>query len=290
MTGITLALSRRVRMAFENAKAHPRTTLTIVGGVAAGLFFASTVGRRLQPRPTRLDNTSGCGLERVSAVIFDVDGTLIDSNAAHAETWALALSEHGFPCEVADVRPLVGMGGDKLLPAIVGVEHTSSQGRAIAERKKSLFAERLPRLKATRGARSLVSYLRDQKKDIVIATSADEEEMLALLEQAGVADLIPRRASKDDVTRSKPDPDLVQAALSKTGSRAARAVMIGDTPYDVEAARRAGLQTIALRCGGYWSDSELRTTAIFDDPAALLVQWKRDSAAGVPVDSDGTVV
>jgi len=213
-------------------------------------------------------------LDRISAVLFDVDGTLIDSNAAHADTWAQALSERGVASDAARVRPLVGMGSDKLLP-MVGLAEDSSQGRAVTQRKKELFAQRLPRLQPTRGARALVSYLRQQHKAVVIATSAGDDEMDALLQQAGVGDLIPKRTSSDDADRSKPDPDIVVAALHRTGSSPDRTAMIGDTPYDLEAARRAGVHAIALRCGGHWSDAELEgAIAIFDDPADLLAYWQ----------------
>jgi HAD superfamily hydrolase (TIGR01509 family) len=215
-------------------------------------------------------------LDRLTAILFDVDGTLIDSNAAHAETWAQAFQEHAVPRSAADVRPLIGMGSDKLLPAMVGLTEDSPDGRAIATRKKQLFGERLPQLRATPGARTLVELLVAQQKSIVIATSADEQEMDALLTQAGVADLIPRRTSSDDAERSKPDADIVLAALRRARSEPEATVMIGDTPYDVEAAARAGIRTIALRCGGHWSDGDLAgAVAIFDDPADLCAHWRR---------------
>jgi HAD superfamily hydrolase (TIGR01509 family) len=214
-------------------------------------------------------------LEHLSAVVFDVDGTLIDSNAAHAESWAQALTEHGFPRDVAQVRPLIGMGTDKLLPMVTGLAEESPEGRAIAGRKKELFTARLPGLQATRGARDLVHYLRDRGKTIVIATSADEEEMDAILARAGVDHLIPRRTSSDDAARSKPDPDIVLAALARARTSPERTLMVGDTPYDVEAARHAGLATVALRSGGQWADEELGgAIAILDDPAALLAHWR----------------
>ena len=107
--------------------------------------------------------------------------------------------------------------------------------------------------------------------DLVIATSADDKELDAVLTQAGVADLFPTRTSKDDANESKPDPDIVQAALHKAQARPERTVMIGDTPYDIEAAARAGIACVALRSGGGWSDSELfAALALFDDPADLL--------------------
>ena len=107
--------------------------------------------------------------------------------------------------------------------------------------------------------------------DLVIATSADDKELDALLTQAGVADLFPTRTSKDDANESKPDPDIVEAALHKAKAAPERTVMIGDTAYDIEAAARAGISCIALRSGGCWSDSELfEALALFDDPADLL--------------------
>ena len=216
----------------------------------------------------------------VSAFLFDVDGTLIDSNAAHAETWTQALREQGIPCDVADIRPLVGMGGDKLLPRIARLEEDSPQGRSIGQRKKTLFAERLPHSPATPGARALIAYLRQLNKELVVATSAGDREMRALLQQAGVADLLPIRISKDDAAESKPDPDIVQAALKRAGASADRTIMIGDTPFDIEAARRAGVATIALRCGGYWSDADLHgAVAIVDDPAELLDYWAEPTTA-----------
>ena len=209
------------------------------------------------------------------AVLFDVDGTLIDSNAAHAETWAAALREHGFAVTVDDIRPLIGMGADKLLPQVAHVEEDSPTGQALARRKKELFEQRLPTLQATRGARALVEFLRQSGTELIIATSAGDDEMTALLERAGVADLIPKRTSKDDASSSKPDPDIVHAALAKTRQPRERTIMIGDTPYDIEAARRAGIGAIALRSGGHWTDEALRDAlAIFDDPTALLGWWQ----------------
>jgi len=253
----------------------PRIALGSGLVAVAGLSLLLTSRRRAE-RKARVRLQSVPGIDDVSAILFDVDGTLIDSNAAHAQTWAQALSEHGFPCEASRVRPFVGMGGDKLLPAVAGIAANSARGQAITERKKALFFELLPQLAPMHGGRLLISYLRKSKKRVIVATSADDREMQTLLDRAGVADLLPRRTSKDDAAHSKPDPDIVAAALAKAGSRGANAVMIGDTPYDIEAARRAGIRSIALRCGGYWSDAELAgAVAIFDDPAALLAYWRR---------------
>jgi HAD superfamily hydrolase (TIGR01509 family) len=246
----------------------------VVAAAVGGVVLASLLkrrGRRPAPRPVRLS-----GLVDFAAILVDVDGTLIDSNAAHADAWARALQEHGISCDVATVRPLIGMGSDKFLPRAAGVSHDSPTGRSIAERKKALFDTQLPQLRPTRGARALLASLESAGKELVVATSADDREMDALLRQAGVADLIPRRTSKDDAGSSKPDPDIVQAALQRARCGAREAVMVGDTPYDIEAARRAGVSVIALRCGGYWSDRDLaEADLILDDPAALLDYWRR---------------
>jgi HAD superfamily hydrolase (TIGR01509 family) len=203
--------------------------------------------------------------------LFDVDGTLIDSNGAHATAWAEALREHGVNAELEDVRRLIGMGGDKLLPLIAHVAEDSKLGKAIAQRKKEVFATRLPVLRPTRGARALLEYLDGQGADLVIATSADDKELTALLVQAGVDNLFSKRTSKDDAEESKPDPDIIQAALRRAKASPERTVMIGDTPYDIEAAQRAGVRTIALRCGGYWTDSALSAAiGIYDDPLDCL--------------------
>jgi HAD superfamily hydrolase (TIGR01509 family) len=215
---------------------------------------------------------------QLETAIFDVDGTLIESNRAHAETWADALREYGMDVGADAIRPLIGIGGDKLLPKVANIEAESRLGNAIAQRKKALFAERLPTLKPTRGARSLVEHLRASHIELAVATSADEEEMSALLKAAGVGDLFPIRSSKDDAAQSKPDPDIVHAAMRRSRAAPATTMMIGDTPYDVEAARRAGIRIIALQCGGYWSDSDLqRATAILADPAELLEYFRAEA-------------
>lgn len=212
------------------------------------------------------------------SVLFDIDGTLIDSNNAHAATWMRALREHGRQVDIMQVRPLIGMGADKLLPAIAGIEEDSPEGKTIARRKKQLFNQMLPGLRPTAGARSLLEYLTDQGIDLVIATSADDEDMEALLRQAGVDDLVRKRATSDDAAESKPDPDIVCAALAMAHSGPESTVMVGDTPYDIEAAARAGVAAVALRCGGHWSDRDLSGALyIFDDPRDLLDQWQQSS-------------
>ena len=208
-------------------------------------------------------------------VLCDVDGTLIDSNGAHADAWTQALNEHRIEVDVKDVRRLIGMGGDKLLPAIAHVEESSPLGVTLATRKKELFAAALPSLRPTNGARSLLEYLRDHDVDLVVATSAGDREMRAILQQAGLEDVFSAHTTKDDAAESKPDPDIVLAAMARADARRESTVMVGDTPYDIEAAHRAGVAAIALRCGGYWTDADLRGAInIYDNPAALMTCWR----------------
>ena len=217
-------------------------------------------------------------------VLLDIDGTLIDSNDAHARAWVDALRTHGYVVPFEEVRPLIGMGGDKLVPQLTGLDPESGEATRLGETRSKLFLEReLPMLRPTKGARALLEQLTWLGMELVVATSAKSSEVQALLEQAGVADLIPLASSSSDADRSKPDPDIVQAALRKSGSLAAQSVMVGDTPYDIEAAGRAKVPSIALRCGGWWDDAALSgATAIYDDPAELLARIE-ESPIGVAV-------
>jgi HAD superfamily hydrolase (TIGR01509 family) len=205
------------------------------------------------------------------AVIFDVDGTLVDSNDAHAKAWVQAITESGRRAELSSVRPLIGMGGDKLLPKVTGLSIESPEGKAIANRRRDIFrGDFLPQLQPTRGAQRLLEWLRDERKKLVVASSAEEDELQDLLRVAGAAKMFESTASSDDAERSKPDPDIVVAAIEHANCPLAETVMVGDTPYDVEAALRAGIEIIGLRSGG-WSDAELfGAIAVYADPADLL--------------------
>ena len=214
-------------------------------------------------------------------VLLDIDGTLIDSNDGHARAWVDSLRAHGYVVPFEQVRPLIGMGGDKVLPALTGLDPESGEAERMSKTRSELFLEReLPSLQATRGARPLLEHLLDVGLELVVATSAKEDEVRALLEQAGVSDLVHLASSADDAERSKPDPDIVQAALRLSRSQAAHSAMIGDTPYDVEAATRARVPAIAFRCGGWWDDAALaQAAAIYDDPADLLANFDESPLA-----------
>jgi HAD superfamily hydrolase (TIGR01509 family) len=203
-------------------------------------------------------------------VIFDVDGTLVDSNDAHAEAWVRAFAEAGHAVPFERVRPLIGMGGDQLLPTL----GFSAQGEAhekMGQRRGEIFKQDfLPHLRPLPGARELVKRLQQAGLRLAVASSAQPAELEPLLKVAGVEEILRLRTSAGDVEESKPEPDVVQAALERLRLPPPAAVMIGDTPYDVAAALRAGVAVIAFRSGG-WSDADLRgAIAVYDHAADLL--------------------
>lgn len=215
------------------------------------------------------------------AVILDVDGTLVDSNDAHAQAWVDALAELGRPIVFERVRPLIGMGGDKVLPELTGLSQDSPEGKRLGERRAEIFQRRfLPVLKPLPGARPLLERMRAQGLTLVVASSAQEDELKVLLEIAGASDLVQETTSGSDADRSKPDPDIVRVALEGAGSPAAETLMIGDTRYDIEAAAKVGVRTVAFRSGG-WQDADLPgALAIYDGPADLLARYDESPLAG----------
>jgi phosphoglycolate phosphatase-like HAD superfamily hydrolase len=218
---------------------------------------------------------------KLRGVILDVDGTLVDSNDAHARAWVAALQEEGFEVPFERVRPLIGMGGDKLLPEVTGLPEENPRAKRVGERRGGIFKERfLPSLRAFPRTRELLLRMREAGLKLAVASSAEPDELKALLRIAGAGDLIQGASSADDAGRSKPDPDVVHAALGRLALDPGGVVMIGDTPYDVEAAARAGVRAIALRCGG-WGDDRLRgAIAIYDGPADLLARYEQSPLAG----------
>ena len=212
------------------------------------------------------------------AVILDVDGTLVDSNDAHAQSWVDAFNESGIDVSYARVRRLIGMGGDKLMPIVAGMPHDTPEGERISRRRGEIFREHhLPRLSAFPQVRELVQRLIADGYTAVVASSAQADELDELLELAGVADLIEAQASSSDAKRSKPDPDIVRAALQRSGAAAEQAIMLGDTPYDVEAARLAGVAIVGVETGG-WTAEDLRG-AVEVHPGALEIHARYDETA-----------
>ncbi|MDQ6886800.1 MAG: HAD family hydrolase [Gemmatimonadota bacterium] len=209
-------------------------------------------------------------------MIFDIDGTLVDTNDAHIESWHRVFREFGFsvPRERIDVE--VGKGGDKLLPSILGEEVEQRLGRDIRD---GVTAEFLRIATSTRfrvfpGVAELLAELRDRRLGVALATSSKQEQLDAIQRSAGISliSMVDHVITKDDARESKPAPDLVVAALDKLGVLAGESVMVGDTPYDGEASARAGVPFVGVLCGG--RDSRLLERAgarhVWRDPAELL--------------------
>jgi HAD superfamily hydrolase (TIGR01549 family) len=217
---------------------------------------------------------------RLRGVLLDVDGTLIDSNDAHASSWADTFREFGFDVPFERVRPLVGKGGDKLLPELTGLDHESDLAERLYARRKEVFnANYLPSLRAFDRAHELLARFKQDDLRLIVATSAQREELNKLLEQAGLEELVDRKTSSSDAEHSKPDPDIIEAALKRGELDASEAIMLGDTPYDVEAALRGGVRCVALRSGGWPDRALVDAIAIYDDVSHLLREYQRSPFA-----------
>lgn len=217
------------------------------------------------------------------AVIFDVDGTLIDSVLLHAQAWADTFRRYGLDVPVEDVRQQIGKGGDQLMPVFLDQETIDSKGEEIEQFRSDLFKERyLPQVRGLPGVRELFQRLRSQGTRIALGSSCKSDELDGYMKLAGVADLVQVKTTSDDAERSKPFPDIFQAALDKLGDvNAGDAVVVGDSPYDAEAAGTAGVRTVGLLTGGFAED-ELRRAgciAVYRDPADLLENFEASPLA-----------
>lgn len=209
-------------------------------------------------------------------VILDVDGTLIDSNDAHARAWVDAGERLGYEIAYDEVRRLIGMGGDRVMPMVAGIEESSPAGQELKELRGERFRRHyLPHLRPTPRARELLLRLRDDGFERVVASSASADDLGLLLEKAGVADLVDSATSSSEAEDSKPEPDIVEAAIAKARVGRDRLVMIGDTPYDVEAARRARIPIIAVRSGGWDAEDLEGARAVYDHTGAILDDYVR---------------
>jgi HAD superfamily hydrolase (TIGR01509 family) len=221
------------------------------------------------------------------AVFYDVDGTLVDSNDAHARAWVAAFAEAGYEIPFARVRPLIGMGAERIIPKLVPeLTEASEPGRTISARRGQIFFEReLSKLAATRGARALLEAVHARGARNVVATSGKPEELDAILSHVEVRPLVDVATSSGEASSSKPAPDIVTAALRAASLEPTAAVLVGDTRYDIEAAHRAEVPCVALRCGGSDPHTLEEAEAVYDDPQALIggldrppFVWARTSA------------
>ncbi|HWV86244.1 MAG TPA: HAD family hydrolase [Capillimicrobium sp.] len=204
-----------------------------------------------------------------TAAILDIDGTLVDTNYQHAIAWYMAFRQHDVRLPVWRIHRHIGMGGDQLVAALAGEDVEEELGDDIRSAEKALYLSMIQTTQPLEGARDLIADLRDQGRQVVLASSAKAQEVEHYLDLLDARELVDGWTTSADVEATKPEPDLVEAALEKLGTR--DAVMVGDTPWDVEAARRAGIETVAVLTGGF-SEQELReagAAAVFDSIVAL---------------------
>jgi HAD superfamily hydrolase (TIGR01509 family) len=218
-----------------------------------------------------------------AAVLFDVDGTLVDTVDLHARAWQDAFRLFGKEVPFPDVRSQIGKGGDQLMPVFFSSEELARYGEEMQARRSRIYRQRYQsQVRAFPGVRPLFERLKRNGTRIALASSADREEFEANLALLGIGDLIDAATSAHDAERSKPFPDIFHAALAKLeGVPAEQAVAVGDTPYDAIAASQAGLSTIGMLCGGF-PEEDLRGAGcieIWRDPEDLLAGYERSALA-----------
>jgi HAD superfamily hydrolase (TIGR01509 family) len=214
------------------------------------------------------------------AALLDVDGTLVDSNYHHALAWYRAFRRSGIVLPLWRIHRHVGMGGDQLLPALLGERVEAERGEEIRDARDEEYGGLIGEVSPLEGSRELIADLKQRGVTVVLASSSPQVEIDHYLELLGARELADAWTTDDDVKATKPEPDLVQAALEKAGTR--EGVMVGDTPWDVEAARKAGLETICVITGGF-SEQELQdagAVAVFESVQEL--RHKLDSTPLIP--------
>ena len=211
---------------------------------------------------------------QIKAVIFDIDGTLVDSNELHVTAWDQVFREAGHTFDRKLLHEHIGKGGDKYVPALLPGASEEEQQRLRDAHKRLFTCTYINQVKPFPGARELLRKVSDSGRKVVLATSASAEELETHVEALGAADLIDGHTDNDEVEESKPAPDVFLAALETAGVGASEAIVVGDTPYDVEAARRSGLAAVAVRSGGFRDEALRDAAVIYDDVAALLSNFE----------------
>jgi HAD superfamily hydrolase (TIGR01509 family) len=216
-----------------------------------------------------------------AGVLFDVDGTLVDTTYFHTVTWWQAFRQFGLKVSSARIHRAIGMGSDHILDHLLGADRDHGDDDKITAAHAALQAVHWPVLQPTSGARDLVTACARRGLTTVLASSAENRELAALRRALDADDSIDAVTTADDARASKPSPDIVRIAMDKTGLTADRVVFVGDAVWDVEACQRAGVRCVGVTCGGT-SAAELRhagAIAVYDNPAALLAEIDRSPLA-----------
>ncbi|QZY30001.1 HAD family hydrolase [Nocardioides coralli] len=207
----------------------------------------------------------------VDTVVFDIDGTLVDSNYHHTIAWHRAFRAHGHDVPCWRIHRCIGMGGDRLVAAAAGQEVEDRDGDAVRKTWEQEYDEMLREPTALPGARELLSTLRDRGMTVVLASSAIPRHASRALELLGADERVDEVTTSEDAEESKPDPELLEAAIARADARSS--VLVGDSVWDVEAANRVGIRTVAVLTGGF-SEAELRSAG-----AAWVLSDTRDLLA-----------
>lgn len=213
---------------------------------------------------------------KLKAVLCDIDGTLIDSNQQHAESWLRTFEHFGIPAKFETVLAQIGKGSDFLIPVFVPnkTEREALEGKLKDFRKKLFHREYIDTIQAFPKSRELLQRMITEGLRVAVASSTDKEDLPKLKEIAGITDLVEKETTAGDAAHSKPEPDIFQAAMGKLGLRRGEVIALGDTPWDIEAAAKAGVPTIAVRSGG-WSAEDLKdAVAVYSDVAHLLSEFE----------------
>lgn len=212
------------------------------------------------------------------AAILDVDGTLVDTNYQHAIAWYRAFRQYDKLIPVWRIHRHIGMGGDQLVGALAGEDWEEEHGEDVRTAEKALYLALIEEVEPFEGARELIVDLKEMGSSVVLASSAKENEVDHYLDLLDARELVDAWTTSADVEATKPEPDLVQAAMEKAGG--GDAVMVGDATWDVEAAKRAGIQTVAVLTGGF-SEAELREAGAVE--VFESIEDLRKSVASTPL-------
>jgi HAD superfamily hydrolase (TIGR01509 family) len=209
-------------------------------------------------------------------LLTDIDGTLVDSNALHAEAWRRTFEHFGIQVGLGEAWSQIGKGGDKVIPYFVPAADCDRLEKPMKEFRKEIFhRDYMHRMVAFSKAAELLAKVRDAGMKVALATSSDKEDLPVYGKLVGMDDLVNEASSSDDAKDSKPDADIFAAALKKVNMRADQAVALGDTPWDAQAAGKLGIPVIGLTCGG-WKADDLRDAGcveVWQDPADLLLHF-----------------
>lgn len=219
----------------------------------------------------------------LKAVLCDIDGTLLDSNAFHAEAWQRSLAEFGYPADFEAIVKQIGKGGDYLLPCFIPPDKLPGIEKEINAFRKQLFhREYIDRVVPFADARRLLERMRQEGLRLAVATSSEKGDLEAFKTLLKIHDLIEEDATADDAEKAKPEPDIFLAAMKLLDVQPEECLALGDTPWDVEAAQKAGVRTVAVQSGG-WKREELEGSgalAVFVDVADILRNFEHSPFSG----------